>query len=179
MQNEQAIVCSAQQGDSGAFSMLYEENFSKVFHYMALRVSDKAEAEDMTQQVFIKAFEALPGFKWRGAPFASWLFRIAHNQVVDWQRKRSKRETGTLQDVTILSSENPEQTIETKMAVEEIIAASKSLTPAQRDVISLRFGAELSTSEVAMILGKNEGAVKALQHSAIVSLRKALKENNR
>jgi len=171
VQNEEALVCSAQQGDGAAFSELYEENFSKVYRYLMLRVGDKAEAEDMTQQVFIKAFEALPGYRWQGAPFASWLFRIAHNQVIDRQRKQSKRSSAAIGDLDLASDECTEEAVETKLTVEEIVAASKDLTVAQREVIGLRFGAEMSTAEVAHIMGKSEGAIKALQHSAVVALR--------
>ncbi|MEW6033399.1 MAG: sigma-70 family RNA polymerase sigma factor [Chloroflexota bacterium] len=174
MQDEESIVRAAQKGDSDAFSMLYEGHFDKVYRYMSLRVGDRAEAEDMTQQVFVKAFEALPAFKWRGAPFASWLFRIAHNQVVDRQRRRGKQVTTSLEEVTAVSGDDPEGMVETRMSVEQVVAATRRLTPAQREVIGLRFGAEMSTSEVARVMGKSEGAVKALQHSAVVALRKVL-----
>jgi len=174
VQNEESVVCSAQKGDGEAFSLLYEENFDKLYRYMMLRVSDRAEAEDMTQQVFIKAFEALPGYKWSGAPFASWLFRIAHNQVVDWQRKRSKQGKEPLEAATAVSTDGPEDYVETKLSIEEVVAASKGLTAAQREVLGLRFGAEMSTAEVAKIVGKSEGAVKALQHAAVSALRQTL-----
>ena len=162
MQDEQRIISRAQEGDEAAFSMLYEDNFDKVYRFMTLRVRDRTEAEDMTQQVFVKAFEALPTFQWRGAPFASWLFRIARNQVIDWQRKYGKRATSSLEEVTVRSDENLEDRVQDKLAVEQVVAASRHLTPAQRDVLGLRFGAEMSIAETAKIMGKNEGAIKAL-----------------
>lgn len=176
VQDEERIVCAAQNGDGAAFAMLYEENFDRVYRYLALRVGEKAAAEDMTQQVFVKAFEALPGFKWRGAPFASWLFRIAHNQVVDWQRRRAKQATTSLDDAEALPAQgdDPEETVEMKMDLEDVVRAARGLTPAQREVISLRFGADMSTAEVAKAMSKSEGAIKALQHAAVQALRKQL-----
>ncbi|MBI2958373.1 MAG: sigma-70 family RNA polymerase sigma factor [Chloroflexi bacterium] len=176
MQDEERIVRRAQEGDEAAFTMLYEEHFDKVYRYMALRVRDRSEAEDLAQQVFAKAFEALGTFKWRGAPFAAWLFRIARNQVVDWQRKAGKQSTTSIENVTVLSEENIEDRVENKLALQAVVEASKHLTPAQRDVLALRFGAEMSIMETARVMGKNEGAIKALQHSAVNALRRILSQ---
>lgn len=178
MQNEEHIVRRAQDGDEEAFSMLYEEHFDKVFRYMVLRVKDRSEAEDMAQQVFVKSFEALPSFKWKGAPFGAWLFSIARNLVVDRQRKAGKQPVTSIDDVVLLSDENLENNVETKMEMEKVVEASKSLTPSQREVVALRFGAEMSIAETAKIMGKNEGAIKALQHSAINALRRLLAQGN-
>lgn len=178
MQNEEHIVRRAQDGDEEAFSMLYEEHFDKVFRYMALRVKDRSEAEDMAQQVFVKSFEALPSFKWRGAPFGAWLFSIARNLVVDRGRKAGKQPMTSIDDVVILSNENLENIVETKMEMEKVVEASKRLTPSQREVVALRFGAEMSIAETAKIMGKNEGAIKALQHSAVGALRRLLVQEN-
>lgn len=179
MQDEERTVQRAQSGDQEALAMLYEEHFDRVYRYMVLRVKDRGEAEDMAQQVFVKAFESLPSFKWRGAPFAAWLFRIARNQVVDYQRKAGARQpTVAIDDVTVLSDENLEDKIESKLAVERVLEAAKRLTPAQRDVLALRFGAEMSIAETAKIMSKNEGAIKALQHSAVNALRRVLTQGN-
>jgi RNA polymerase sigma-70 factor (ECF subfamily) len=178
VQDEQGIVRRAQEGDEAAFSMLYDEYFDRIFRYMAVRVGGRAEAEDMTQQVFIKAFEALPTFQWRGAPFAAWLFRIARNQVIDCQRKSGKQATSSLEDVNVFSDENLEDNVQNKLMVEQVVAASKQLTSAQREVLGLRFGAEMSIAETAKIMGKNDGAIKALQHSAVNALRRVLAQGN-
>lgn len=178
VQNEEHIVRRAQDGDEEAFSMLYEEHFDKVFRYMALRVKDRSEAEDMAQQVFVKSFEALPAFKWKGAPFGAWLFSIARNLVVDRGRKAGKQPMTSIDDVVIPSNENLENIVETKMEMEKVVEASKRLTPSQREVVALRFGAEMSIAETAKIMGKNEGAIKALQHSAINALRRLLVQGN-
>ena len=132
------------------------------------------EAEDLTQQVFLNALRSISSFKWKGIPFSAWLFRIAHNQVVDYLRKVAKRTTDSLEGKVAMSSSNPQLEVERKLAIEQVLLATQQLTEAQREVISLRFTSELPIAEVAKVMGKSEGAVKALQHSAIVALRKAL-----
>jgi len=127
----------------------------------------------MTQQVFLKAFKSISGYRSKGSPFSSWLFRIAHNQMVDYWRKRSKRATVPLDEALVGSSNsNPSTDAEQKMDIESLAAATRRLTNLQREVVSLRFAGGLSVAEVAKSMGKSEGAIKALQHSAIVSLRK-------
>jgi RNA polymerase sigma-70 factor (ECF subfamily) len=174
VQDEQSLVHRAQQGDKEAFAQLYEDHFDKIYRYVVLRIGNKTEAEDMTQQVFINALRSISSFKWRGAPFSTWLFRIAHNLVVDYLRKGKKRVTTPLDESLVDSDSNPERVTEYRLDIEQLISATKRLTAAQHEVISLRFAGELSVAEVAKVMGKSQGAVKALQHSAVVALRKAL-----
>jgi len=174
VQNEESLVRRAQQRDQEAFAQLYEENFDKIYRYIVLKIGNKTEAEDMTQQVFLNALKSISSFKWKGIPFSAWLFRIARNQVVDYLRKKAKRATAPLDESLASSDSTPELIAEQKIDTEQLLAATTRLTPAQREVISLRFTSELPIAQVAKIMGKNEGAVKALQHSAIVALRKAL-----
>lgn len=174
MQDEENLVQRAKQKDKKAFTELYEAYFDKIYRYVALKIGDKTEAEDMTQQVFLKALESISSFKWKGVPFSAWLYRIAHNQMVDYFRKQQKRPDTLRDDALVVSNSNPQQTAERNLDIEQVMSATQRLTEAQREVISLRFSGELSTAEVANIMGKSRGAVKALQHSAIVALRKAL-----
>jgi len=171
---EESLVRRAQQQDQQAFAQLYEEHFDKIYRYVALRIGDRAEAEDITQQVFLKALRSISSFRWKGTPFSAWLFRIAHNQMVDHLRKKTKQATVPIDESAISSSNDPQLLIEQKLNIEQLISATKRLTEAQREVISLRFAGELPITQVAKIMGKSEGAVKALQHSAIVALRKVL-----
>lgn len=175
MQDEERLVRRAQQ-EPEAFAQLYEEYFDKIYRYIAIRVGNEAEAEDLTQQVFLKALKSIPSFRWKGIPFSAWLYRIAHNQVVDYLRRKTKHATESLDGMVkaTVSDDNPQLEFERKVDIEQLLLATKRLTGAQREVISLRFTSELSIAEVARIMGKSEGAVKALQHSAIVALRKVL-----
>jgi len=174
VQDEESLVRRAQQRDQEAFAQLYEENFDKIYRYIVLKIGNKTEAEDMTQQVFLKALQSISSFKWKGVPFSAWLFRIAHNLVVDYLRKKAKQATTPLVESLASSDSNPELIAEQRLNIEQLLSVTKRLTPAQREVISLRFAGELPIAQVAKVMGKSQGAVKALQHSAIVALRKAL-----
>jgi len=174
VQDEESLIRRAQQQDKEAFAQLYEANFDKIYRYIVIRISNKTEAEDVTQQVFINALRSISSFKWKGAPFSAWLFRIAHNLVVDYFRKESKRATTPLDESLASSDDNPQLMSEHRLDIEQLISATKRLTGTQREVISLRFAGELPVAQVAKVMGKSQGAVKALQHSAIVALRKTL-----
>ena len=174
MQDEESLVRRAQQRDQEAFAQLYERYFDKIYRYVVLRIGNETEAEDVTQQVFLNVLHSISSFRWKGAPFAAWLFRIAHNQVVDYLRKKTRQATESLDESLAISKSDPQLAVEQRLDIEQLILATKGLTKAQQEVIALRFVSELSTAQVAKVMGKSEGAVKALQHSAIVALRKAL-----
>ena len=175
MSIEKDVVSRAIKGDGEAFAELYERHFDGIYRYIYLRLRDQSEAEDLTQEVFVKALEAIGSYKWRNLPFAPWLFRIAHNRVIDYFRKQGKVEKVPLEDdMPLVSKSNPALTAERELEIEELINNVEKLSPAQREVISLRFGAELSVAEAAKVLGKNEGTVKALQYNGIMALRKML-----
>ena len=176
MRDEESLIRRAQQRDQMALTQLYEENFDRIYRYIVLKIGDRTEAEDMTQQVFLQALKAISSYRFKGMPFSSWLYRIAHNQVVDHYRKKSKHATVPLDESLPLPAADgdPKYLVEKKVEIDEVITATRQLTPLQQEVISLRFASELSIAEVAGAMGKSEGAIKALQHSAIVALRKAL-----
>jgi RNA polymerase sigma-70 factor (ECF subfamily) len=175
VQEELDLVQRARQGEQEAFAQLYENHFDKIFRYVVLKIRNQAEAEDMTQQVFIKAYESIGSYQSQGVPFTAWLFRIAHNQMVDYVRKQSKRQTVPLDEsLQIMDDCDVEHEVETKIEMEKVVLATAKLTKAQREVISLRFAGGLSITEAAKTMRKSEGAIKALQHSAILALRKTL-----
>lgn len=174
MQDGEGLVRRAQDGDREAWARLYEENFDRIYHYLAARSAGAMEAEDMTEQVFLKAYQSLGSFRWRGVAFTAWLFRIARNQAIDSQRRKSS-EQKFLSDPPLLPAEkDPEVLVEEKALLEEVLGHLPRLTLAQQEVIRLRFAAELSIQEVAQVLGKSPGAIKALQHAAIEALRQRL-----
>jgi len=174
VQNEESLIRRAQQRDQVALTRLYEDNFDKIYRYIVLKIGDRTEAEDMTQQVFLNAIKSISSYQSKGMPFSSWLYRIAHNQIVDHLRKKSKKITVQLDENMVVKSEDPRKVVEQRIEIEEIAKAAKGLTMAQQEVISLRFAGELSVAECAKTMHKSEGAIKALQHSAILALRKAL-----
>lgn len=175
--NEESLVRQAKEGAKQAFAQLYEMHFERVYRYVAFKIGDRTEAEDMTQQVFLNAYQSLPTFNWRGTPVSAWFFRIAHNQIVDHLRrkeKQTKRQTAlTLNESITSGADDPVAAAELSLDMERLSAATQGLTEAQREVISLRFAGDMPIAEVARIMGKSPGAIKALQHSAIIALRKA------
>jgi RNA polymerase sigma-70 factor (ECF subfamily) len=176
---EEDLVRRAQRREPEAFGQLYEENFDRIYRYVVLRVRNQADAEDITQQVFLKALEKIGSYRWRGMPFASWLFRIAHNMVVDYWKKKSREKVTAvapeeIDQVAAPSSNDPATLAELKFDMKQLAVACEQLSEGQREIISLRFAGGLSVAESAKVMGKSEGAVKVLQHAALVKLRRIL-----
>jgi RNA polymerase sigma-70 factor (ECF subfamily) len=168
------LVARAQRGDAEAFGQLYDVLVDRVYSYVRSRVSNLSDAEDLTQRVFMKAIEALPRYEQRGLPFAAWLFRIARNAVID--AGRVSRDHAPLDDAMTMMSTDPGPA-ELALAADErttVVRAMASLTSDQRDVITYRFFAELSVSEVAAALGRSQGSVRVLQFRALTALRRRL-----
>ncbi len=171
---ESLIVQRIRKRDPEAWGVLYEEYFPKLYRYIVLRVGNQVEAEDLTEQVFMKALEAIPSFRWRGTPISAWLFRIAHNQVVDHLRKATTSNRVLSMDESLRGNDaDPEGMAERNLAIEQLTLAMGELTQAQRDVIQLRFTSGLPTAEVAKVLGKSRGTVRVLQHNALATLRRS------
>ena len=175
---EEDLVRRAQRREPEAFGQLYEEHFDRIYRYVMLRVRNQADAEDITQQVFLKALENIGSYRWRGKPFASWLFRIAHNLVVDYWKKKSREKVAAVApeeiDEMAASPNDPAALAELNFDMKQLAAACDRLTEGQREIISLRFAGGLSVAESAKVMGKSEGAVKVLQHAALVKLRRIL-----
>jgi RNA polymerase sigma-70 factor (ECF subfamily) len=174
--SEERLVQKAVNGDQEAFAQLYNQNFDRIHRYIYVKVRSQAEAEDLTQDVFIKALGSIGSYKWRELPFAAWLFKIAHNRVIDHVRKVSKEKSTSLDEAYAKSVEDPIQMTEKNFEIYQLKEALEQLPEAQREVATLRFIGQLSIAEVAEALGKSEGTVKALQFNATASLRKTLYE---
>lgn len=171
---EEQIVQRAINGDQEAFTYIYDLHFDKIYRYIYVKVRVQSEAEDLTQDVFIKAYEGLKNYKWRDLPITAWLFKIAHNRVIDHIRKSSKEKRADLDEADAISAGDPVYMTEQNFEIYELKGALEKLPDAQREVATLRFISELSINEVALTLGKSEGTIKALQFNAIASLRKLL-----
>ncbi len=155
---------------------LYDECYNKIAHYIFVRIGDRMEAEDLAGEVFLKALESLDSYKERGVSMQAWLFKIAHNLLVDHLRKAEKRKTVPIDSIEIEDRENLEEAVELRLQFEKVSEALRQLTPLQREVVSLRFFAGLTSVEVGKILGKSSGAVREMQRSAIKALRKLVYE---
>ena len=171
------LVRLAQAGNLSAFSSLYEYYFNRVYRYMMARVADTAEAEDLTQELFIKVMTSLKNFRFKGPPFDAWIFTIARNLVIDriWRNSISRGKVPLGEIMELNGKQNVERDSLLNLDHQEVTKAmGSSLTTLQREVLLLRFIGELSISETAAAMSKNENAVKALQRSALGALRRVL-----
>jgi RNA polymerase sigma-70 factor (ECF subfamily) len=172
---ERAIVDAAKTGDEAALAELYNLYFPRVYRYILARMGNPYDAEDLTEEVFLRVLDAIGRFQWREAPFSAWLFRIAHNAVISQRRKEGARgRSSPLSEALAVDSQGPEEMVENRLALNEIMKAAETLPEAQRRVISLRFAAGLTVAETARAMGKGEGNVKVIQHKAIAKLREML-----
>ena len=177
-QHEERVLIEAAQQDPSRFAELYELHFERVYAYIVRRVRERSAAEELTSHVFHQALANLGKFKWRGAPFAAWLFRIARNSIAD-RAQRLLREAGrevSLQPPDpVASSEVDLEQIETISRVYKLV---DELPWDQRHVIRLRFAEEKSIREIAQQLSRSEGAIKQLQFRALLSLRARMSEKD-
>ncbi len=171
------LVKDAQKGKPAALAALYERFFDQMYRYVSFKSGSRDEAEDITGDVFVKMLESIHSFKLQGHPFSSWLFRIAHNLTVDYFRRAARKKTVPLEAAAATVGTTPDdidRVVETNLTMAEVRVAMQGLTSLQQEVISLRFAGGLSVSETAGALGKNDNAVKALQHVGLKKLRTIL-----
>jgi RNA polymerase sigma-70 factor (ECF subfamily) len=158
--DEKELVSKAQSGDATALSEIYERYFDRIYRYVVLKTGNRHEAEDITQEVFLKALRDIKNYRWKGAPFASWLYRIAHNQIIDHARKKERRPCIVLEETLAYSFfplEDPQTAAEISCDIEQLAAAIGMLTPMQREVIALRFASDMPLAEMAAAVGKSGG----------------------
>lgn len=163
---EQAI-----NGDSDAFAKLYDSYVDRVYRFIYFRVSNEQVAEDLSSQVFLKAWENLGRYEIRGLSFGAWLFRIARNLVIDYYRTKkdheSLEEDGSVATDAALTVDGK---MDAEFEAEWLRSAMKHLTDDQRTVLTLKFIEGLSTAEIAEVMGKRQGAVRALQLRGLQAL---------
>src|SRR5712691_6654486 len=171
------LVARAQTGDRDALEELYLLHFDRIYSYLHMSVGNRQDAEDLTTQVFVKMLESVGTFRWRSAPFSAWLFRIAHNLAMDhfraskrWQLEEEVPEPEP--DESTSAEAGAFDSIDRKSMLELI----DDLSNEQQQVLTLKFVFGFSNAEAATILDKSEGAVKSLQHRALITLHKKLEK---
>jgi len=173
------LVQRAQELDVSALTWLYQTYYPKVYNYAFLHLGDVATAEDLASDVMLKVLESLKDYRFRGIPFAAWVFRIARNRVIDVHRRRRRRGEVGLQEGIVAGRDDPPAMAERALERGQLQAALLLLTEEQRQVIILKFIEGFDNPTVARILGRSQGAVKSLQHRALASLRRILAEGKR
>ena len=161
----------ARRNKEAKLAGLYEEYYDKIARYAYIHIGNRTEAEDLAGEVFLKALESLESYQERGVPMQAWLFRIAHNLVVDHLRKMTKRKTVPLDTVEVEADTDPVAVAETNIEFERVTRAMDQITQEQREVLGLRFLSGLTSKEAANILNKSDGAIREMQRAAIAKLR--------
>jgi RNA polymerase sigma-70 factor (ECF subfamily) len=166
---EERLLVEAAQKDPARFAELYEKNFERVYAFVSRRVTERADAEDLTAEVFQQALAKVGQFEWRGIPFVAWLYRIAANAIADrWQRASREKGSPVADDPPDVSGRaNPEE-VERRARIFRLVA---ELPDDQRRVIEMRFAEEKSIAEIARELERSAGAIKQLQFRALTTLR--------
>ena len=172
---EAYIVESAVKGEASAFGLLYDHYQPKIYRFVFIKVSRREDAEDLTHQVFLNAWQNIARYKNIGFPFSSWLYQIARNQVIDFYRTRkAEARIDEVSPEYFLSPAVAEFEIDQNIELTRVREAILKLKPDYQDVVIMRFVEELSPKEVAAAVKKSEGAVKLIQHRAIKQLKQLL-----
>ncbi len=182
MDNETLInlVRQSQAGDTEAFGLFYDACFTLVYRYVLARTGSVPDAEDVTEETFLKAWRALPRFKMGGAPVTAWLLTIAKNATADHHRRRGARRETPVEHEDLAA--HPDAAAPARLTegleAEELARLLAGLTEDQRSVLIYRFVLGMPIAVVAAQSGKSEEAVKALQHRALASLKKTMEKND-
>lgn len=176
--DEQAVVEAARRGNQAALAKLYEHYFPRVYRYTSARLANSEDAEDVTEEIFLRIIDNLESFSFRGLPFGAWVFRIARNEVVSHVRRQKTRSaTAQLHESIADTSSDHVAELELQLDIALVREATGKLSEAQRQVIELRFSAGLSVAETAQALKKSENNVKVLQHKAIARLQSLVRRS--
>jgi RNA polymerase sigma-70 factor, ECF subfamily len=170
-----ALVQRSAARDQAAFAELYDRFLDEVYRYVYYRSGNRSDAEDLTEQVFLQAWAAIDRFRWQGKPFVAWLYSVAHNLLVDRHRRSGPVQSLDAADHR-LDLEHPHAARAFSQCIDADLLATaiKQLTPEQQQVIALKFVHGYDTAEIARLMEKREGTIRALQLRALQSLRRHL-----
>lgn len=174
--SEEQLLEAAVSYDEAALGELYDRYEARIYSYIYRRTGDETVAEDLTAQVFVKMLQAIRDRRAWHSSFSGWLYRIAHNVVIDQYRQRDRQAQIALDDAPDLVAEDddPAVSAELRLTADKVRFAMRQLTEEQAEVLSLRFLEGYSIFEVASLMNKTEGAIKALQYRAVATLRNLL-----
>lgn len=176
LEDEKNLIIKAKGGESEAFGSLYDHYLPKIYRFVLFKVSRREEAEDITHQTFLKAWERIDQFTFQGYPFSSWLYTIARNTVIDHYRKNDPQVD--IEDVShylVSEDDTLDVKLEVKMEWETLLVSIRKLNEIEQEVLIMRFVDDLPHKEIGEIIGKSEGAVKVISHRALKSLKEIAK----
>jgi len=172
---EANLIKQAKKGDSDAFGQLYDHYLPKIYRYILLKVSHREEAEDLTHEVFVSAWENIDSYKSQGFPFSTWLYHIAKNKVIDFYRTHKTHLALDAVDESWFKVAGAiEHQTDVAISFAKIKSAMSKLSDDAQDVLIMRFVDDLSHKEIAQALQKSEGAVRLIQHRALQQLKELL-----
>jgi len=174
--DEQTLLEHARVYDENALGELYEEYAPLIYAYLYRRVQDARLAEDLTSEVFMRMLQAVQAQQFWHTSFRAWLYRVAHNLIVDHYRKQPPAPMVELDEQLVADQQDPESAVIEQLSRRGLWSAISRLTPEQQEVLALRFGQQLTAREVSEVVGKSVSAVEALQHRALAALRRVLKQ---
>ena len=175
---DDVVLEAAIRGDTEAFTVLYERYVSRIFNYIYYRTGSPADAEDLTARVFHRALGHIGKYQQKGVPFSAWLYRIAHNLVANWHRDNSRKKEVPLEDhINLAQKTDMPETALVRSQEQEVLMKTIRKMPADRQqLIILKFVDHLSNSEIAVIMGRSEGAIKSLYHRTLLAIRDEMSE---
>jgi len=172
LDNEKNHIEKAKKGNRAAFGALYDHYLPQIYRFIFLKVSSRAEAEDLAHEVFLSAWQNLPNYRYEGFPFSSWLYQIAKNATIDFYRTAKKNIPLESADEEFIkmAAQTPE-ILNDLLDLERIKKCLRLLKPDYQDVLIMRFIEEMPHEEIAVTLNKSQGAVRLIQHRAIKELK--------
>jgi RNA polymerase sigma-70 factor (ECF subfamily) len=176
---DRELVKRAQRGDQHAFGDLYVTHAPAIFRYLFAQLQNSMDAEDLTGEVFLKAWQSLPKYMERGVPFLAFLFRIARNALVDHYRQNNRLQQQAPDEMDGYHADGTPEPVETvgkRLEHQKILGVLSKLRPDYQSVLTLRFISELSPEETAQVMKRSTGAIRVLQHRALAALREELRK---
>jgi RNA polymerase sigma-70 factor (ECF subfamily) len=176
--DDEKVIQQVKGGDAEAFGMLYEQYAEVIFRYVYSHLENRLDAEDLTEEIFLRAWRALPKYDERGLPFSAFLFRIARNSLIDYYRQR--KVVQSIEDIEVQSREaGPEEAVEVRIENGGLRETISRLREDYRNVLIFRFLSGLSPEETAQVMQRSVGAVRVLQHRALTALKDLMERGAR
>jgi RNA polymerase sigma-70 factor (ECF subfamily) len=176
--DDEQVIQKVKSGDAEAFGVLYDQYAEVIFRYVYSHLDNRLDAEDLTEEIFLRAWKALPKYDERGLPFSAFLFRIARNSLIDYYRQRKPIQS--LDDIELATREaGPEETVDARIDNQDLKKSIGELREDYRNVIVFRFLSGLSPEETAVVMQRTVGAVRVLQHRALSALKDLMERGSR